>query len=393
MVRRCLLVSLVILFSLASVGRVSPAAHAVLSSSHNVLLVPGASGEGCCAGVMPTSGTVGGTSLSFGDFLFSSSSVGSLSSASLVGFDTLALLQVNTAEFSSQQKADINAFVDAGSKLVIYDSDGTSGEDYSWLSRPFSTVPPCRNCGILGGSLTVVEENTLSSTNPASPHYINTAEIPPNTDAVGDANVVATRDSHWFGDMQATNGRGQTGWTHTYAASPSGAGLLIYNGLDTDYIGSTSYATSGIDWLGKIWYQELKQQWDPSGLPNSVPLAGKIVFSSFRDGNAGIYAMNPDGTGQTNLTNNVVEDGTSRWSPDGSKIVFHHLSTPADIWKMNADGSAQTQLTTNPAHDTLPTWSPNGASIAFTTYRDGQRGDLRHECGRHGADEPHEQCR
>jgi TolB protein len=322
---------------------------------------------------MPTSGTVGGTSLSFGDFQFSSSSVGSLSAASLAGFDTLVLLQVNTAEFSSQQKADINAFVDAGSKLVIYDSDGTSGEDYSWLLRSFSTSPPCPNCGLTGGSLSIVEDNTLSSTNPASPYYINTAEIPPITDAVGDANVLATLDSHWFGDMQATNGRGQTGWTHTYAASPSGAGLLIYNGLDTDYIGSTFYP-SGIDWLGKIWYQELKQQWDPSGLPSSVPLAGKIAFTTDRDGNYQIYAMNPDGSGQTRLSNNGFSDKWPHWSADGTKFAFGRSDT--DVYKMNADGTGQTQLTFVNSFATDPgSWSPDGTKIAFYSDFEGGSGN------------------
>jgi Tol biopolymer transport system component len=35
---------------------------------------------------------------------------------------------------------------------------------------------------------------------------------------------------------------------------------------------------------------------------------GKIAFASDRDGNAEIYAMNPDGTGQINLTNNPKQD-------------------------------------------------------------------------------------
>jgi len=32
---------------------------------------------------------------------------------------------------------------------------------------------------------------------------------------------------------------------------------------------------------------------------------GLIAFTSYRDGNAEIYVTNPDGTGQTNLTNNA----------------------------------------------------------------------------------------
>ena len=36
---------------------------------------------------------------------------------------------------------------------------------------------------------------------------------------------------------------------------------------------------------------------------------GKIAFSSDRDGDAEIYVMNGDGTGQTALTTNTVPDG------------------------------------------------------------------------------------
>src|SRR3989304_2986660 len=40
---------------------------------------------------------------------------------------------------------------------------------------------------------------------------------------------------------------------------------------------------------------------------------GKIAFHSDRDGNYEIYAMNADGSGQTNLTNNPASDGGPAW--------------------------------------------------------------------------------
>jgi len=99
---------------------------------------------------------------------------------------------------------------------------------------------------------------------------------------------------------------------------------------------------------------------------------GKIAFQSERDGNAEIYVMNPDGSGQTNLTNNSANDFDPAWSPDGSKIAFTtNRDVPPEIYVMNADGSGQTRLTNNSAHDGQPAWSPDGSKIVFMSDRDG----------------------
>ena len=256
-----------------SIERGTVPAHAIAVSSHNVALVPNAIGENCCTGTMPTAGTVGGTSDDLGSFSFADMPVGSVSNSALAAYDTLVLVQVSTSEFTSQQKTDINAFINDGGKLIIYDSDATTGEDYTWLDRPFSTFPPCANCGLTGGSLSVATDSTLASSVSSSADYINASEIPPNTDAVGDSNVIQTSDPNWYGELRATDGRGNTGWVEGYAESSSGSGILIYNGLDEDFIGSTGYAASAVDWIGKLWYQELAQQWDPSGLPDTNPIA------------------------------------------------------------------------------------------------------------------------
>ena len=89
-----------------------------------------------------------------------------------------------------------------------------------------------------------------------------------------------------------------------------------------------------------------------------IPL-NKIAFVSDRDGNDEIYVMNPDGSEQTNLTNNSSYDLMLKWSPDGSKIAFESgRDGNSEIYVMNADGSEQTNLTNNPAKDNSPNWSP-----------------------------------
>jgi dipeptidyl aminopeptidase/acylaminoacyl peptidase len=99
---------------------------------------------------------------------------------------------------------------------------------------------------------------------------------------------------------------------------------------------------------------------------------GKIVFTrapSFFSGTTDIYVVNPDGTGETRLTNNSVFDINPAWSADGRKIAFSRLyasgTREGDIYVMNADGSGETRLTSTQDDDIAPTWSPDGKKIAF----------------------------
>jgi TolB protein len=73
---------------------------------------------------------------------------------------------------------------------------------------------------------------------------------------------------------------------------------------------------------------------------------------------------------------------TPRWSPDGSKIVFCTVINPvgamdglppqADVWAMNADGSGRVNLTQNGFANVQPTWAGDGR-IYFVSNR-GQGG-------------------
>src|SRR5438105_3742906 len=117
---------------------------------------------------------------------------------------------------------------------------------------------------------------------------------------------------------------------------------------------------------------------DPAWSPDGT----KIAFTSVRDGNKEIYLMNTDGTGQTRLTNNagtVVNVDTDQvdqdpaWSPDGRKLAFESTRDGNfEIYSMNPDGSGQTRLTDHLGLDALPEWSPNGKLIAFESNRAGK---------------------
>jgi Tol biopolymer transport system component len=101
---------------------------------------------------------------------------------------------------------------------------------------------------------------------------------------------------------------------------------------------------------------------------------GRIAFVRTRDGNAEIYVINADGSGQVNLTNNPATDGgLLTWSPDGARIAFVTYRDGNDeIYVMRADGSNQVNLSNNAAIDAGPAWSPDGTKIAFHSDRDGR---------------------
>lgn len=109
--------------------------------------------------------------------------------------------------------------------------------------------------------------------------------------------------------------------------------------------------------------------------PSISPDGKKVTFVSFRDGDFEIYAMNFDGSGTTRLTNVVgFLDAQPRFSPDGNKIVFVSRRDGNDeIYIMNADGSGQARLTNHSAADVDPVFSPDGSKIAFSSLRDGNQ--------------------
>lgn len=102
------------------------------------------------------------------------------------------------------------------------------------------------------------------------------------------------------------------------------------------------------------------------------------------DGHSIVYkscvGMNPcdvavmvvDGSGQHLLTNTPTQqEDFSNFSPDGRKIAFERSDSTADIWTMNPDGSGQVDLTSFSGKnltqlDDTPVYSGDGKQIYFS---------------------------
>jgi TolB protein len=94
---------------------------------------------------------------------------------------------------------------------------------------------------------------------------------------------------------------------------------------------------------------------------------GHIAFVTTRDGNFEIYVMNPDGSGQTNISNDPRPDFQPAWSPDGSRIAFSRIDFDGsqNLWIMDANGDNQHRISTLDGGD--PSWSPDGTRLVYTS--------------------------
>ena len=125
---------------------------------------------------------------------------------------------------------------------------------------------------------------------------------------------------------------------------------------------------------------EEKSYWN--SVPAWSPDGSKILFGSNRSGDGIVpilYAMNPDGSGQSKFGWFADIDGTEpEWSPVTNKIVCVRGSVAkGDIWVM--DGGAPfplltaKKLTNNIDNNHSPAWSRDGRQIAFVSDTNGNQ--------------------
>src|SRR5215218_3526005 len=188
-------------------------------------------------------------------------------------------------------------------------------------------------------------------------------------------------DDLWVMDADGTN---QTNLTDTPnrsdyqpAWAPSGAqltfvreveGRVIFEQPDI-FVMDTDPATNDAINLTQTDESESGPDWSPDG--------AKIAFAGVRNSGWEILTTDPDGQNETILTGDGFDgnDEAPDWSPDGTKVVFMRQSQvggccePWEIWAVNRDGSGDTNLTKHPSDDMGPSWSPDGTEITFTSNR------------------------
>jgi len=98
-----------------------------------------------------------------------------------------------------------------------------------------------------------------------------------------------------------------------------------------------------------------------TGAP-SATLSNQVVVVSDRAGIANLWAMNPDGTNQRELSAELSPVVDYAASPDGRSFV---VGDGASLVLMNADGSNRRVLTEAGLLEFDPSYSPDGALIAF----------------------------
>jgi Tol biopolymer transport system component len=130
--------------------------------------------------------------------------------------------------------------------------------------------------------------------------------------------------------------------------------------------GSGARALSLMDAVTVVIF-EGRLDWDPRWSADG----GQLAFTSLRDFNLEVYAMDADGANVRRLTTTPARDWFPAWSPDGTRLAFgSDREGNEDVFVVDADGANLRRLTDNPADDLYPMWSLDGTRIAFVTERE-----------------------
>jgi Tol biopolymer transport system component len=134
--------------------------------------------------------------------------------------------------------------------------------------------------------------------------------------------------------------------------SPDGTKILFYSKRDGHYeIYTMNPEGSSQQRLTNSPEDKAFAQWSPDGT--------RIVYNTvdLLSMTGQVHVMNADGSGDTTLTDAPGVNENPCWSADGSRIVFQsNRDDNYEIYLMNPDGSGQHNLSRNGSWDSWPSW-------------------------------------
>lgn len=179
----------------------------------------------------------------------------------------------------------------------------------------------------------------------------------------------------------------RTGHQEIWSMDPDGANqkrITSYNSIsimpsvspDGGKIAFTSYANGnpGIFILSTETGRRLSfynQKASLNATPNFTPDAKQILYASSASGWAQIYVANLDGSNLKRISSSRAIEVEPKVNPKtGNDIVFvSGRSGPQQIFRMNFDGTGVERLTNGEGEASNPSWNPNGEIIAFAWTR------------------------
>jgi hypothetical protein len=194
----------------------------------------------------------------------------------LADVDTVVMEQVcDTRPFAPQFLQALTAWVAAGHKLILHDSDKCyAGPDYSWLPYRFKANIPGA-MGAPGYTFRILENNWMIHNLRGRPGFVDGAawvELKPPANELGDSNVITDWGPGWCGQFAVRNALGAFGFAQAYAHY--GRGLILWEGLDVDSTGTT--------WLDIVRARQLAQGFNTDNLPCSVKVGSFVVVTEPR---------------------------------------------------------------------------------------------------------------
>lgn len=154
------------------------------------------------------------------------------------------------------------------------------------------------------------------------------------------------------------------------AWSPSGTQLVFERRGDLYRMRADGAAVKRITATKRI-------EQDPAWSTNGRKIALTVRGSSKDRNSNGVFVMNPNGTGFTQITpakpSRYKIDNAPNWSPDGRKIAFRRFQQggTVSVRTVNANGTGERQITAQGDGDGrccagIPAFSPDGNKIVFS---------------------------